>query len=147
MRLGVVLDFEGPTDKNTVGLFFVFRRPRLSVTKKRLLMIAALPLAVVVTVGVLAILSAMQPPSPGVTHANLKRVKIGMNRAHVEELFGERGISVKQEGDESDCLYWKAADGAEVWIHFSDDCANGDMGWTDFHESFFEKICRLLHFP
>ena len=49
-------------------------------TKKRLLLIACLPLTVAVTLGVLAML----PPRPGVTKTNFGRMEIGMTRVEVE---------------------------------------------------------------
>ena len=58
--------------------------------KKRLLLIASLPLAIVVTLGVLAQL----PPRPGVTRANFDRIEKGMTLAQVEEIFGKEGKSV-----------------------------------------------------
>ena len=105
-------------------------------------MLAALPLVIVVTLGVLAML----PPNtrPGVTKANFDRIEIGMTKIEVEEIFGEKGIIVKVEKGEAPCLYWNAGDGAEVWIRFSDDCVNGDMTWSA-DETFLEKVRSWLH--
>src|ERR1035438_9324153 len=58
-----------------------------TMTKKRLLLIASLPLVIVVTLGVLAML----PPRPGVTKANFDRIEKGMTRAEVEQIFGGKG--------------------------------------------------------
>jgi hypothetical protein len=53
-------------------------------SRRRLLLIASLPLVVAVIVGVLAIL----PPRPGVTEANLARIKIGMGEQDVVAILG-----------------------------------------------------------
>ena len=47
------LESESPTDRKPWG-FFRFVRPRPVVTKKRLLLIAVVPLTIAVTLGVLA---------------------------------------------------------------------------------------------
>ena len=109
-------------------------------TKKRLLLLASLPLTIAVTLGVLVML----PSSPGVTKAKFDRIEIGMTKIEVEEIFGEKGIIVKVEKGEAPCLYWNAGDGAEVWIRFSDDCVNGDMTWSA-DETFLDKIRSWLH--
>jgi outer membrane protein assembly factor BamE (lipoprotein component of BamABCDE complex) len=57
--------------------------------KKRLLLIASLPLTIALTLGVLAML----PPPPGVTKANFDRIQEGMTRAEVEEIFGKPPLS------------------------------------------------------
>ena len=56
-------------------------------TRKRLLLIAVLPLAFAVTLGVLAMLS----PNPGVTKAKFDRIEKGMTLAEVEAIFGGPG--------------------------------------------------------
>jgi hypothetical protein len=53
-------------------------------TKKRLALIAVLPLAIAVILSVLAMLL----PRPGVTKANVYRIHGGMARAEVESVFG-----------------------------------------------------------
>jgi hypothetical protein len=59
------------------------------VTGKRLILIASVPLVIVVTLGVLALL----PPDdrPGVTKANFDRIEKWMTKAQVEEIFGREG--------------------------------------------------------
>jgi hypothetical protein len=54
--------------------------------KKRLALIAVLPLTIAVILGVSAIL----PPRAGVTKANFERVQDGMTLAEVEGIFGEK---------------------------------------------------------
>ena len=132
--------------------------------KKRLLMIAAVPLAIVVTVSVLAML----PPSPGVTKANFDRIQKGMTLAEAEEIFGEKGEvtrddkaliaeilgqefardgkSLKVRGDLKVCRTWGANDGSGAQIEFVDDCVV-DKQWIDTDETFLKKIRRWLHLP
>jgi hypothetical protein len=132
--------------------------------KKRLLMIAAVPLAIVVTVSVLAML----PPSPGVTKANFDRIQKGMTLAEAEEIFGEKGEvtrddkaliaeilgqefaregkSLKVRGDLRVCRIWGATNGSGAQIEFVDDCVV-DKQWIDTDETFLKKIRRWLHLP
>ena len=56
----------------------------MTMTKKRLFLLASLPLVIAVALGVLAML----PPSPGVTKANFNRIEIGMTIAEVEAILG-----------------------------------------------------------
>ena len=58
-------------------------------TKKRLALLAVLPLTVAVIVGVLAML----PPRPGVTKADFDRIMEGMDRTEVEAIFGKPPLS------------------------------------------------------
>jgi hypothetical protein len=50
------------------------------VTKKRLLLLAAVPITIAVILGVLSIL----PSRPGVTKANFDRIEEGMTRAEAD---------------------------------------------------------------
>jgi hypothetical protein len=109
-------------------------------TKKRLLLIASLPLVIVVTVGVLA----MMPPRPGVTKANFDRVEKGMTRAEVEEIFGEKGdvwYGVAQVGQ---AMLWTARNGSTAIVEFVDECV-AIKQWTDSNETLLAKIRRWLH--
>jgi hypothetical protein len=56
----------------------------MTMTKKRLILFAAVPLTFTLTLCVLA----MIPPRPGVTKANFDRIQEGMTLAEVQELFG-----------------------------------------------------------
>jgi hypothetical protein len=129
-------------------------------TKKRLVLISALPVIIVVALGVLA----MIPPRPGVTKANFDRIEKGMTRAEVERIFGgpatEPNIAVLKdvyrnreqveaifgrEGQGTEWgRYWKADDGAIAAIWFSDDCVT-DTAWEDSDETIPNKIRRWLH--
>ena len=118
--------------------------------KKRLLLIASLPLTIAVTLGVLARL----PSSPGVTKANFDRIEKGMTKAQVEEIFGGKphaflpvfsrtGMILKQDG----MPVWKANDGSNAFVvFFEDDCVT-DKEWQDSDETILDKIRRWLHLP
>ncbi len=105
------------------------------ITKKRLALIAVLPL----TIGVLAML----PPRPGVTKATFDRIQDGLTLSGVEELPGrENGGDI--EGTSRGV--WKANDGSIVCIRFVDDCVFGKL-WFDSDETILDKIRRWLHLP
>lgn len=119
-------------------------------TKKRLILIAALPLAIVVTFGILAML----PPRPGVTKANFDRIQHGMTKMEVEEIFGGKNTGIwadpkKQQvwdvviGGQS---FWKADDGSEAYIDFVHDGVT-EKTWEPSTETLFHKIRRWLHLP
>jgi hypothetical protein len=107
-------------------------------TKKRLLLIASLPLTIAVTVGVLAML----PPRTGVTAANHDRIENGMTMAEVEEIFGREGFISNYSG--TDHRIWVADDRSQAVIFFSDDGVT-DKDWEDSNETFLDKIRRVLH--
>ena len=112
----------------------------MAVTKKRLLLLAFLPLVIVVTLGVLAIL----PPSPGVTKANFDRIEKGMTKAEVEEIFGGKGELFHE--DDKALMYWDADDGSLALIRFVDNCVP-DKTWYDSDETILGKLRRWLHLP
>jgi hypothetical protein len=106
-------------------------------TKKRFLLLASVPLAIVVTLGVLAML----PPRPGVTKANFDRIEKGMTLSEVEQLLGRPGTYTWGG------YYWRA-DGATALVefNFNGDSA-GQKSWQDSRESTLDKIRRWLHLP
>jgi hypothetical protein len=117
----------------------------MTMTKKRLLLIASLPLIAAVALGVLAML----PPSTGVTKANFDRIQGGMTLAEVKEIFGRKADEsmryvaygkVKQETER----IWAADDGSAAFVEFRDDCVTGKE-WAGFNETFLDKIRRWLH--
>jgi hypothetical protein len=112
----------------------------MNMTKRRLLLLAALPLVIVVTLGVLAML----PPNtrPGVTKANFDRIEIGMTMAEVEEILGGKGKSFDE--DDKAFMYWDADDGSLATIRFVDNCVP-DKTWYDSDETIPDKIRRWLH--
>jgi hypothetical protein len=105
--------------------------------KKRLILIFSLPLAIAVTLGVLAML----PSRSKVTKANYDRIQEGMTKAEVEEIFGPQGRLIHGR-----CSYWGAGDGSGMKIWFENDCVI-DMQWIDSNETFLDKFRRWLHLP
>ena len=104
-------------------------------TRKRIILIAALPLAVIVTLCVLATLHRSH-----VTKANFDRIQEGMTKAEVEQIFGEKG-----EWDaEIDRLVWQADDGTWASVWFIDGCVT-QTNWLNPNETLLEKIRRWLH--
>jgi hypothetical protein len=108
----------------------------MTMTKKRLLLIASVPLTIAVTLGVLAML----PPSPGVTKANFDRIQDGMTRAEVEQILGGKG----KMGGVKLWRFWEGNDGSEAGIAFIDDCVT-EKRWTIYNETILDKIRRWLH--
>jgi hypothetical protein len=107
-------------------------------TKKRLLLLASLPLTIAVTIGVLAML----PPRPVITKGNFDRIQEGMTKAQVEEIFGREGFISNYSG--TDHRIWVADDRSQAVIFFSDDGVT-DKDWEDSNETFLDKIRRVLH--
>jgi hypothetical protein len=101
--------------------------------KRRLLLIASLPLAVAVIVGVLA----MMPPRPGVTKINFDRIEEGMTLQEVEQIFGKPGRYTWGG------YHWQADDGAKVFVVFGNSA--GPKTWQDSTESPLDKLRRWLH--
>jgi hypothetical protein len=104
--------------------------------KRRLLLIASLPLAVAVIIGVLAML----PERPGLTKANFDRIEEGMTLQEVEYIFGRPGRYTWGG------YCWQTDDGARTFVVFD---FNGDSAghkiWEDSTESPLDKLRRWLH--
>ena len=113
----------------------------MTMTKKRLVLIAAVPLTIAVALGVLAML----PPSPGVTKANFDRIETGMTLAEVEAIFERKGV-LGWSGEGVSIYSWEAYDGSSASVEFSNDCVDVSA-WTDPNETFLDKIRRWLHLP
>jgi hypothetical protein len=107
--------------------------------KKRLLLIASLPLTIALTLGVLAML----PPSPGVTRANFDRIQEGMTTAEVEEIFGQKGVPLWSPR----ALLWASDDGSEVDVDFGVVGCVQTKIWVSSNETFLDKLRRWLHLP
>ena len=108
----------------------------MTMTKRRLLLIAAVPLvACAMTLGVLAML----PPSPGVTKSNFDRVAKEMTRAEVERIFGGKKTFTEGPYD-----IWEADDESLALIGFEDNSVT-HLFWEDSGETFLNKIRRWLH--
>jgi hypothetical protein len=109
-------------------------------TKKRLILISTLLLAIAVTLGVFAML----PAGPGVTKANFDRIHEGMTKAEVEKIFGREGKEGARSGVETSFL-WAADDGrwsTNIW--FANNCVT-EKHWHNSDEPIFKRIRRLLH--
>ena len=111
-------------------------------TKKRLLLIASLPLAIALTFGIFTIL----PPRPSVTKANFDRIENGMTKAEVEEVFGEKGQPSYGAPQVGEAMFWTARDGSNAIVEFVDECV-AIKQWADSKETIFDKIRRWLHLP
>jgi hypothetical protein len=113
------------------------------VTKTRLLLLAAVPLVIVVTVGVLVML-----PRSKVTKANFARIQDGMTEAEIEEIFGEPRSSTIRTGAKLWGV-WRADDGIsgdEVCI----DLSNGYVSQKHWHietESILVNLRRRFPLP
>ena len=108
--------------------------------KKRLLLIAALPLAVAVALGVLSIL----PSRHGVTRANFDRIETGMPKAEVVAIFGEKGQPWHGAPEVGKAMFWIASDGSFALVMFVDECVVIKQ-WDDSNETVLDKIRRWLH--
>jgi hypothetical protein len=110
-------------------------------TMGRRFILIALPLAIVVTLCVLAML----PPCPAVTKASFDRIQEGMTKAEVEQIFGGEGHgNWGNHPLEGSWYVWIADDGSVAFIHILDGCVRGKE-WHDSHETFRDKIRRWLH--
>jgi hypothetical protein len=121
----------------------------LVVTKKRLLLIASVPLAIVVTLGVLAML----PHGPGVTKANFDRIETGMTRTEVEEIFGgpseSKTYTTVGEITTITDVWGQIEQGKCVGlanVNFQDEMVV-DKEWHSVPETILGKIRRWLHLP
>jgi hypothetical protein len=114
----------------------------MTMTKKRLLLFASLPLTIAVTLGVLALL----PPRPGVTKANFDRIEMGMTKAEVEEIFGGRFVLHKGMANVglNPLAGWEAHDGAVALIYLSDGSVVR-KDWAESELTFVQKLRRWLH--
>jgi hypothetical protein len=112
-------------------------------TKKRLGLIAVLPLTIAVTLGVLAML----PPGPGVTKANYDRIQTGMSVQDVELLLG--GTALPFHGFPhrgSEIFVWQGDDGALAFVEIADSSVISKQ-WHPSTESMTDKLRRWLHLP
>lgn len=109
----------------------------MTMTKKRLLLIASLLLVIAVTL-------AMLPPRSGVTKANFDRIEKGMTLAELEEIFGEKGNWWDGAGRKGLPMCWTAKDGLGADVEFVDESVARKQ-WADSHETIFDKIRRWLH--
>jgi hypothetical protein len=126
-----------------------------AMTKKRLVLIAVFPLAVALTLGVLAMLPAMLPPIPGVTKANFDRIEVGMTKTEVQAILGSDsqpapfmfGGTSTMVAALSTCNAeaWCRDDGAWARIIFDNADVVISKDWIDSSENTLETIRRWLH--
>ena len=115
-------------------------------TKKRLLLIASVPLVIVMMLGVLALLL----PSPGVSKANFDRIEKGMTSAQVEQILGGEAKTIEpwfggiRDNPGAKVAVWKADDESKAGIVLMNSCVF-DKEWRDSTETFLDKIRRWLH--
>jgi hypothetical protein len=112
-------------------------------TKKRLALIAVLPLTFAVGLCVLAML----PPRPGVTKGNYDRIEKGMTKAEVEEIFGEEGIHRFQFDEGQDASQWWGDDFSRATVFFINDHVEEKSWRRASNESALDIIRRWLHIP
>ena len=105
-------------------------------TKKRMVLIAVLPLTVAVIVGALAML----PPSPGVTEDNVKRIQKGMAESEVNEILGtSKTFHEAFTGPSYTC--WHGKDG-NAFVGFDERGGVEYAYWNGLHETTIDKIRR-----
>ena len=112
-------------------------------TKKRLFLLASLPLTIAVIFGVLAML----PPSPGVTKANFDRIQEGMTKAEVEDIFGRTTWKTEPHWRRSHTNeIWSSDDGEYAVVIVFNERGTAVIGESfDSNEPFLDKIRRWLH--
>jgi hypothetical protein len=107
-------------------------------TKRRLFLIASLPLAIAFLFGVLAML----PEGPGVTKANFDKVEKGMTLAEVEQIFGKAGLP-KPIDEFLEVVWQDNKKGNEAIVTFEDGRVDS-MFWHSSDGFFFRKLLRWL---
>jgi hypothetical protein len=108
-------------------------------TKKRLALIAVLPLTAAVIFGVLAMLSSNR----GVTKARFDLIEKEMTREEVEQIFGREGSPFAKDGDVV-WFRWDENDRSGAAIGFSHDRVVFKR-WFDSPETIIDKIRGWLH--
>jgi hypothetical protein len=111
-----------------------------AMTKKCELLISALLLAVVVALGVLAML----PSRPGVTKGNFDRIEKGMTKAEVEEIFGKKDDWAASRIENP--KRWWSGNNCYATVSFVDNCV-AEKQWTGIDETLLVKIRHWLHLP
>ncbi len=115
-------------------------------TKKRLALIAVLPLTVAVILGVLAML----PPRPGVTTANFDRIRKGMTEDEVRGIFGAKGFELRRFSANNENrkkkMRWLVNDWTCADIQFVDGLVV-EKSWAgnDENPGILDEIRRWIH--
>ena len=116
-------------------------------TKKRLLLLASLPLTIAMALGILAML----PPTPGVTKTNYDRIEMRMTKAEVEAIFGgPTDVKTFTTADEITTIThdWFQLDQGKAVAHIAfKDGLVVEKQWDSVPESVLDKIRRWLHLP
>ena len=108
--------------------------------KRRLLLIASLPLVVVVIICVLAML----PPRPSAAEV-FNRVEIGMTLAEVQRIFSHEGTQLALSPDgRKQTWEWKVDEQTTMYIDFYDGMVE-NKALTRL-DSFLDKVRRWLRF-
>jgi hypothetical protein len=111
-------------------------------TKKRLLLLASLPLTIALTLGVLVML----PPRPGVTKANFERIRKGMTVEEVKEVFGETHFRIGPAWGKNTWVSFWSDSKRSAAVCFDDDGCVIETQWRLIaSETFLEKLRRWLH--
>jgi hypothetical protein len=107
--------------------------------KRRLLLLASLPLAVAVILGILAML----PPRPSATEV-FNRVEIGMTLAEVQRIFSHEGTQLVLTPDgRKQTWEWKVDEQTTMYIDFYDGMV--DTKALTRRDAFLDKVRRWLH--
>jgi hypothetical protein len=114
--------------------------------KCRLLLIASLPLAVAIIVGVLALL----PPRPGVTTANFDRIRKGMTEDEVRGILGEKGFELRRSSANNENCKKKMRWLVNDWICADIQFVGGlvvEKSWAgnDENPTILDEIRRWIH--
>jgi hypothetical protein len=110
--------------------------------KRRLLLIASLPLTVAIILGVLAMLPP-RPPHPSAIET-FNRVEIGMTLAEVQGIFSHEGTQLVLTPDgRKQTWEWKVDGQTTMYIDFYDGMVDG-KAMTRL-DTFLDKLRRWLH--
>jgi hypothetical protein len=108
--------------------------------RRRLLLIASLPLAAIVALWVAALLS----PRDGVTKANFNRIQKGMTKPEVENIFGQESTMLAPCGRDVANL-WRDSEGdRNAYVFFDKNERVLSTSWIEASVS--DKIRRVLQF-
>jgi hypothetical protein len=113
----------------------------VTMTKRRLVLIASFPLAVVVIVGVLAV----APARPGVTKANFDRIELGMTLEEVERIFGRPSDILAGSSKDDPTVFrgWLVSLDSGAAVDFRAECVYAKQ-WQD-RSTIVDRIRRWLH--
>ena len=119
--------------------------------KKRLVVIVAIPIAVL---GAIVIILALIPAKPGVTKANFNRLDVGMTRNEVEAVFGgpcneglvqADSIFAFSSGQQHQAWQqaWQGVDGFAL-VKFNENSQVEETTWHQRAGTIWDKLRRML---